>query len=62
LVLRNYIVRVYRCEKNNPQNLVGVVEEAGVEERKAFTNLDELWNILSLRNFRKEDKEIKYLH
>jgi hypothetical protein len=62
LVLKNYIVRIYRCEKNNPRNLVGVVEEVRVEERKSFTNLDELWNILSFRNFRKEDKELKHLH
>jgi len=31
-----------------------VVEEVGIEERKAFTNLDELWKILSSRNFREE--------
>ncbi len=62
MFLKNYIVRIYRFEKNNPRNLVGVVEEAGFEERKAFTNLDELWNILSFRNLRKEDKEFKHLH
>jgi len=62
LVLKNYIVRIYRCEKNNPRNLVGVVEEAGVEERKAFTNLDELWKILSFKNFREEEKELTHLH
>ncbi len=62
LVLKNYIVRIYRCEKNNPRNLVGVVEEVGVEERKAFTNLDELWSILSFKNFREEDKELTHLH
>ena len=62
MVLTNYIVRIYRCEKNNPRNLVGVVEEAGVEERKAFTNLDELWKILSFKKFREEDKELTHLH
>ena len=62
LVLKNYVVRVYRCEKNNPRNLVGVVEEVGVEERKAFTNLDELWKILSFKNFRKENKKLKHLY
>jgi hypothetical protein len=62
LVLKNYIVRIYRCEKNNPRNLVGVVEEAGVEERKAFTNLDELWKILSFKNFREEEKKLTHLH
>jgi len=60
LVLKNYVVRIYRCEKNNPRNLVGVVEEVGAEERKAFTNLDELWKILSFRNLR-EEEEITHL-
>jgi len=55
-VLKNYVVRIYRCEKNNPRNLVGVVEEVGVEERKAFTSLDELWKILSFRNLREEEE------
>jgi hypothetical protein len=32
-----------------------VVEEVGIEERKAFTNLDELWKILSCRNFREDE-------
>ena len=55
-MLKNYVVRIYRCEKNNPRNLVGVVEEVGVEERKAFTSLDELWKILSFRNLREEEE------
>jgi hypothetical protein len=38
-----------------------VVEEIGVEERRAFTNLDELWNILSFKNFREKDKELTHL-
>jgi len=55
-MLKNYVVRIYRCEKNNPRNLVGVVEEVGVEERKAFTSLDELWKILSFRNLTEEEE------
>jgi len=42
----NYIVRIYRSPKNNPWNLVGVIEEVGVKGKKAFTNYDELWEIL----------------
>ena len=41
-----YIVRIYRCEKNKPRNFVGVVEEIGNTGKKAFKNLDELWEIL----------------
>jgi hypothetical protein len=61
LIFKNYVVRVYRCEKDNPRNLVGIVEETGVEERKAFTNLDELWKILSLKNFMGEDEKTTHL-
>jgi hypothetical protein len=43
----SYIVRVYRQEENNPRKLVGVVEEVGVKGKRAFTNVDDLWEILS---------------
>jgi len=45
--VRTYIVRIYRFEKDNPKSLVGVVEEVGVKGKKAFTNYDELWDILN---------------
>jgi hypothetical protein len=48
-ILESYIIRIYRRENNDPRNIVGIVEEVEGEERKAFTNLDELWNILKLR-------------
>jgi hypothetical protein len=46
MVLTTYIVRFYGFVKNRPRRLVGVVEEVGVKGRKAFTNYDELWDIL----------------
>ena len=46
-MLESYIVRIYRGEKDSPRNLVGIVEEVGLEEKRAFTNLDELWTILN---------------
>ena len=42
----DYIVRIYRFDKKNPRHLVGVVEEIGIKGKKAFTNYDELWEIL----------------
>jgi hypothetical protein len=35
-VLANYIVRIYRFDKNKPHHLVGVVEEAGGRGKRAF--------------------------
>ena len=43
----SYMVRIYRRDGNNPRLLVGVVEEVGIEGKKAFSNLYELWNILN---------------
>ncbi len=62
--MKNYIVRIYRHEKNNPRKIVGVVEEPEIEGKKAFTSLDELWQILnpgrwaeSLRGSEENDNE-----
>ena len=43
----SFIVRVYRHEKNNPRMLVGTVEKVGKTGRSAFTNIDELWEIVN---------------
>lgn len=44
--MKTYIVRIYRYESSQPKDLLGVIEEIGVEGQKAFTNLAELWQIL----------------
>jgi predicted amidophosphoribosyltransferase len=43
----NYIIRIYRYEKNNPDKLVGTVEHVGLDGKRAFTHVDELWEILN---------------
>ena len=43
----SYLVRIYRYAKDNPWSLVGLVEEIGIKGKKAFTNYDELWEILN---------------
>jgi hypothetical protein len=45
----SYIVRIYRRESNNPQNLVGLIELVEVKQERAFTKLEELWAILGRR-------------
>jgi len=45
--MNSYLVRIYRRGEDNPRVLVGVVEEPGVNGKKAFTNLYELWEILN---------------
>lgn len=46
-LMDSYIVRIYRRVDNIPHKLVGVVEAIGGRGKKAFTNLDELWEILN---------------
>ncbi len=56
----NYIIRLYRFEKDNPRNLVGLVEIVGRKGRMAFTNMDELWEILnSSIGEEKEEKAVE---
>ena len=43
----NYIVRIYRRKRDNPRVLVGLVEEVGRKGKKAFNDLDDLWEILN---------------
>ena len=45
--MNSYLVRIYRRGEDNPRMLVGVVEEIGKAEKRAFNNLDELWDILN---------------
>jgi hypothetical protein len=42
-----YIVQLYRFQKNKPQRLMGIVEEAGTMKKSAFADYDELWAILN---------------
>jgi hypothetical protein len=42
-----YIVQLYRFQKNKPQRLLGIVEEAGTMKKSAFADYDELWAILN---------------
>ncbi|NWG03148.1 MAG: hypothetical protein HXY44_09875 [Syntrophaceae bacterium] len=43
----DYIVRIYRFEKDKPRSLVGLVEEVGKRGKRGFNSFDELWEILN---------------
>ena len=47
--MESNILRIYRSERNISHRLVGLVEEVGVEGKKRFTNLGQLWNILDVK-------------
>ena len=47
LNMEDFIIRLYRLEKDNPLTLVGLVEKPGEKRRIGFTTMDELWEILN---------------
>jgi hypothetical protein len=47
VTMQSYIVRIYRREGKKPERLLGVVEDPHGREKRAFTDYDELWEILN---------------
>lgn len=46
--MKTFIVKVYRQDlRKNTRKIVGVVEEVGMKGKMGFTNLEELWEILT---------------
>lgn len=46
----SYIIRMYRRDAENPENLVGLVETVGEEAKRPFHSAGELVAILSESN------------
>jgi hypothetical protein len=44
--VRNYIVRVYHCDRQNPVRMDGIVEVVESGAKLAFHDSDGLWAIL----------------
>jgi len=57
--LETYILRIYRRGKSIPHKMIGIIEESGKEEKKAFTCFDELWRILNPKQARPVTDEQK---
>jgi hypothetical protein len=55
----NYIIRIYRFEKDRPKDLVGVVLETGKKEKMVFQSYDELWEILNAGKGKRETEKLK---
>lgn len=53
-----YIIRLYHFKKNNPQRLLGIVEEVGTREKSSFANYDELWEIINSSKIHGKQKAI----
>ena len=46
--MENYIVRIYRRDDQNPDDVIGMVERVEWDDRQPFRGLSELCKILSL--------------
>ena len=46
--MENYIVRIYRRDEQNPDDVIGMVERVEWDDRQPFRGLSELCKILSL--------------
>ena len=57
VTMKTFIVQIYKCEKNDSRNLVGVAEEVGSEGKRAFTNPDDLLKIVGCNDLKRENKE-----
>ena len=47
-----YVVRIYRRAGRKSRILIGTVEVAGTRRKMAFSNIEELWEILRRRKGR----------
>jgi hypothetical protein len=61
----SYLIRIYRRDKQNPDAIVGIIEEIGTESKEPFKDISELCGILINRKadkagererLKKEDK------
>lgn len=48
----SYVVRIYRRAGRKSRLLIGTAEAAGRGRRMAFSNIEELWDILTRRRIR----------
>ena len=44
----SYLIRIYRREKDNPEAIVGTIEEIGAQETYTFKNLSELSKVITV--------------
>jgi hypothetical protein len=44
----SYLIRIYRREKDNPEGIVGIVEEISSKKKQPFKSLSELSVIITM--------------
>ena len=57
-VVKSYIIRIYRYQPERPRKVVGIIEKPESREKQTFTNVNELWAILT-NVLKKGDRRLK---
>jgi hypothetical protein len=57
VILDNYIVRIYRRDKSDPDRIVGIVEDIGSNVQRRFIGFPELSKILVAADGRSSRKK-----
>ena len=53
-MMDSYVIRIYRRDEQNPQNIIGLVEDVMIQKTRPFKNFNELWEILRQGEKQKE--------
>jgi hypothetical protein len=56
--MESYLIRIYRREKDNPEGIVGIIEEIGTERKYSFKNLSDLSKVITMPKRRRG----RYIH
>ena len=54
----SYLIRIYRRSNDDPEKVVGVVEEIDSGLNRSFQNMAELANMLTLEKFTEKEADI----
>jgi hypothetical protein len=55
--MKTFIVHIYKCERTDTRNFVGVAQEVGNGGKKAFTNPEDLLQIMICTDIKEEPDE-----
>jgi len=55
----SYLIRIYRRSKNDPEQVVGVVEEIDSGLNRSFQGMAQLANMLTLEKFPEKEPDKK---
>lgn len=55
--MKTYIIRIYRHSDKDSRLIVGTVEKVGLHGKMAFSNRDELWEIMNSGTMKQQQRK-----